>query len=80
MSQTPCKRCDYLLPICWSRAGGDLAQPNGIRQRADGPSIRSKRPPKLLPHSPDLACAQISSWHQANITHVIDIGTNIKSP
>ncbi|MGY4289724.1 hypothetical protein ACVWXO_008990 [Bradyrhizobium sp. LM2.7] len=51
MSQTPCKRCDYLLPICWSRAGGDLAQPNGIRQRADRPldpiQATAEAPPAL---------------------------------
>ena len=80
MSQTPCRRCSFLLPICWPLAGDDLAQPNGIRQRADRPLIRSERPLKLLPHSPDLACAQTRSWHRANITPVINIGTNIKSP
>jgi hypothetical protein len=74
VSQTPCKQCSFLLPICWPHAGNDLAQPNGIGQRADRPFIRSERPLKLL------ACAQTRNWHRANISPVIDIGTNIKSP
>ena len=80
MSQTLRNRCDFLPSMRRLYASGDLAQPNSIRQCADRPLIRSERPLKLLPHSPDLACAQSPSWHRANITPVINIGTNIKSP
>ena len=79
MSQISCERCGFPVPMRWLHAGGDLAQPNGIRQRTDRPSIRSERPLKVFPHSPDLACGQTCNSHLANIAPSIEIGTNIKS-
>jgi hypothetical protein len=79
MRQTACKRCGLPLPIRWPRAGGDLAQPNGIHQSADRPLTRSERPPKCLLHSPDLACVQTSRSRRAGVPPTIETATNIKS-
>jgi len=79
MSQTPCKRCCFPLPIRWPRAGGDLAQPNGIHQCAHRALMRSENPPKCLRHSPDLAYVQICRWHRPGVPSIINIGAGIKS-
>jgi hypothetical protein len=68
------------LSIRWPRAGGDLAQPNGIHQGADRASIRSEHPPKCLIYWPDVACGQTCRRRRDNITPIIEIGANIKSP
>ena len=80
MSQTPCKRCGFPLPIRWPRAGGNLAQSNDIYQCADHTLMRSEHPPKCLQHSPDLAHVQICRWRRPGIPSIIDIGAGIKSP
>jgi hypothetical protein len=76
MSQTACKRCGFPLPIRWRRAGGDLAQPNGIHQCADRASIRSQHPPKCLMQPADLPSAatqvkfcQHHAYHRARRSH-----------
>jgi hypothetical protein len=69
MSQSPCRRCGFPVPMRWIRAGGDLSRPNHTHQSADRPLMRSERAPKCLLHSPDLACADIevaSCWHAAH--------------
>ena len=80
MSQTPCKRCHFPLPIRWPRASGDLAQPNGIHQRADCAFMYSKRPPEYLLLSPGIASVHTCRWRQAGIPPIIKIGANFKSP
>jgi hypothetical protein len=69
MSQSPCRRCGFPVPMRWIRAGGDLSRPNHTHQSADRPLMLSERAPKCLLHSPDLACADIevaSCWHAAH--------------
>jgi hypothetical protein len=46
MSQSPCERRGFPVPMRWLRAGGDLSRPNHIHQSADRPLMRSERPPK----------------------------------
>ena len=79
MSQTPCKRCGFPLPIRWPRAGGNLAQPNGIHQRADRASIRSKHLPKGLLHPADLPYLQTNSSNPRSVISIIELGARIKS-
>jgi hypothetical protein len=79
MSQTPCKRCGFPLPIRWPRADGNLAQPNGIHQCADRASIRSKHLPKGLLHPADLPGLQANSSDPVNVTSIIELGARIKS-
>jgi hypothetical protein len=78
MSQTPCKRCRFPLPTRWPRAGGNLAQPNGILQCADHASMRSEHSPKRLPHSADLPSATHSS-NPVSLTWIIELCASIKS-
>ena len=79
MSQTPCKRCGFPLPICWPRAGSNLAQPNAIHQAADRASIRSKHLPKGPPHPADLPRLQTNSSNPVNVRSIIELGARIKS-
>ena len=79
MTKTSCKRCRFPRSMRWRHAGGDLAQPNPIHPPADRSLMRSKRPPKCLLHSPDLACAQTCRC-RAGISPIIEIGASIKSP
>jgi ribosomal protein S9 len=76
MSQTPCKRCSFPLPICWSHAGGDLAQPSSIHHCADRALTRYEHPPKGLLHPTDLPSAdtqikfcQRYAYHRARRPH-----------
>ena len=78
MSQTPCKRCRLPLPIRWPRAGGDLAQPNGIHQCADHALMRSEHSANGLPHPADLPSAKHSS-NPVSITCIIELSARIKS-
>ena len=55
MIKTSCEGSGFPDPMCWFRAGGDLARPNWIHECADRALMRPERPPKRLPHSPDLA-------------------------
>jgi hypothetical protein len=80
MSQTPCKRCGFPLPIRWPRAGGDLSRPNSIHQCADRALIRSEHPPNGVLHSPNGACKSARRRRRAGIPSIIGIGANIKSP
>ena len=79
MSQTPCKRCGVPLPTRWPRAGGDLAQPNGIHQCADRALMRSEHQPKCLSHSSVLACDHTCRWRRAGVLAKIEISAIIKS-
>jgi hypothetical protein len=79
MSQTPCKRCGFPLPIRWPRAGGNLAQPNGTHQCADRASIRSKHLPKGPLHPPDLPYLQTNRSNPVSVTSIIELGARIKS-
>ena len=79
MSQTPCKRSGFPLPIRWSRAGGNLAQPNGIHRCADRASIQSKHLPKGLLHPADLPYLQTNRPNPVSVTSIIELGTRIKS-
>jgi len=65
MSQTLCKRCDFLPSTRWLHAGGGLSSPNNIHQCADRASPRSetneKLPialarPRLRPHLQAASC------------------------
>jgi hypothetical protein len=78
MSQTPCERCGFPVPIRWLHAGADLSRPNHIHQSADRLLIRSEPTPKCLLHAPDLACVQTSRWRRAGVPLLIEIGANIK--
>ena len=80
MTNAACNPCSFPGPMCRLHAGSDLAQPNGIRQRADRASTRSEQPPKGLLHSADLLSVQTRRSNPAGITSIIKIGANIKSP
>jgi hypothetical protein len=79
MSQTPCKRCSFPLPIRWPRAGGDLAQSNGIHQCADHTLMRSEYPLIGLLHPAHLPYLQTNSSNPVSITSIIELGARIKS-
>ena len=79
MSQTSCDRCGFPIPMHWPRAGGDLAQPNGIHQGADRASIRSEHPPDGLLHPADLPYVQTHRSNPLSVTHTIELGARIKS-
>ena len=79
MSQTPCKRCHFPLPIRWPRASGDLAQPNGVHQCADRALTRSEHPPKGLLHPVDLPYLQTHRSYPVSVTSIIELGARIKS-
>jgi hypothetical protein len=79
MSQTPCNRCGFPVPMRWLHAGGDLSSSNSIHQRAARTFIRSEHQPKCLLHSTDLRCVQTCSWRRAGVSPIIEIGANIKS-
>ena len=86
MSQTPCKRCGFPLPTRWPRAGGDLAQPNGIHQcadralmRADRALMRSEHPPDGLLLPADLPYLQTHRSNPLSVTPTIELGARIKS-
>jgi hypothetical protein len=80
MSQTPCKRCGFPLPICWPHAGGDLSRPNHIYHCIDHTLMRSEHQPKMPPAlARPCACADIS-WRRPGVPSIIDIGAGIKSP
>jgi hypothetical protein len=79
MSQMPCKRCGFPLPTRWPRAGGNLAQPNGIHQSADRASIRSKHLLKGPLHPADLPYLQTNSSNPVSVTSIIELGARIKS-
>jgi hypothetical protein len=80
MSQMPCKRCGFPLPTRWPRAGGNLAQPNGIHQSADRVLVSFEHPPKYLMHAADLPYLQTRRSNPASVTPIIEPGTDIKSP
>jgi hypothetical protein len=79
MSQTACKRCGFPLPIRWLRAGGDLAQSNGIHQCAHRALVGSERPPKSLSHSAELPYVQTHRSNSASAISIIEGGASIKS-
>ena len=79
MSQTPCKRCGFPLPMRWLHAGGGLSSLNSIHQCAAGTFIRSEHQPKCLSHSPDLACDHICRRRRAGVLAKIGISAIIKS-
>ena len=79
MSQTPCKRCRFPLPIRWPRAGGDLAQPNDIHQCADRALTRSEHPPKGLLHPVDLPYLHTKRSNPVSVTSIIELRARIKS-
>jgi hypothetical protein len=80
MSQTSGKRCGFPLPMRWLHAGGDLSRPNSIHRCADRALMRSKYPPKCLPHSADLPYVQTPRSNPVSVTSVIELAAGIKSP
>jgi len=79
MSQVPCKRCRFPLPIRWPRADGDLTQPNAIHQCADRALTRSEHPPKGLLHPVDLPYLQTHRSNPVSVTSITKLGARIKS-
>ena len=79
MSQTLCKRCDFLPSTRWLHAGGGLSSPNNIHQCADRASSRSETNRKCLSHSPDLACDHTCRRCRAGVLAKIEISAIIKS-
>jgi hypothetical protein len=75
MSQTPCKRCGFPLPIRWPRAGGNLAQPNVPGSRVD----TLQHLPKGPLHPTDLPYLQTNSSNPVSVTPIIELGARIKS-
>ena len=80
MTQSSCDRCSFPGPMRRLHAGSDLAQPNGIHQRADCAFMYSKRPPEYLLLSPGIASVHTCRWPQAGIPPIIEIGAKFKSP
>jgi len=80
MTNTASNPCSFPGPMCRLHAGSDLAQSSGIHQYADRASMRSEQPPKCLLRPADLLSVQTRSSNPADITSIIEIGVNIKSP
>ena len=80
MSQTPCKRCGFPVPMRWLRAGGDLFRPDSTHQCPDRALMPSEHPP--IGASYTLLTSR-SCRHSANpvsVTSIIELGARIKSP
>jgi hypothetical protein len=80
MSQTPCDRSHFLVPMRWPNTGGDLSRPNHSNHRAVRPLIPSEPLSKCPRHSPDLPCALTCRGRHAHVPPTIDLGAHIKSP
>ena len=79
MTKTSCKRCGFPIPIRWPRAGGNLAQPNGIHRCADRASICSKHLPKGLLHLLTSRTYRQTGQILAASCLIIELGARIKS-
>ena len=74
MSQNCCECCGFPVPTRWLYAGCDLSRPNRANQCSNRSLIRSERPPKCLPRSPDLRHVQTSTWRRASVAPTIQVG------
>jgi hypothetical protein len=79
MSQTSCERCGFPIPMRWLHAGGALSPPYNIHQCTHRASVRSKRSPKRLLHSPELPYLQTRRPNSASATSITKVGAAIKS-
>jgi hypothetical protein len=79
MSQTSSDRSDFLIPMRWPHAGGDLVRPNHIHQLPFA-LLAAPTAAETPMHSPDLSSAQTSWWPRVGVSRPIDRGPEITSP
>jgi hypothetical protein len=80
MSQAVLERRDFPVPMRWPHAGSDLSRPGQRGRRTVGSLIRSKRLPRCLVHSSNLANVPIRRPHPFGVTSILELGAAIKSP
>jgi hypothetical protein len=80
MSHTPCDRSDFLVPMRWLHAGGDLSRPNHIHKGAIRPFTRTEGVSKSPGRSPDLPFMQTCKCYRARIPPAADLDADINSP
>jgi hypothetical protein len=80
MSHTPCDRSDGLVPMRWRHAGGDLARPDDLDQRADRPLTRSAVLSKCPGRPLCLPCVRVPWRRSIRIAHAIMPAAKVKSP